>query len=339
MKPITEHATGPLLRVENLRVAYETGRGLPGLLPGRRRRFDAVRDVSFDIAPGETFGLVGESGSGKTTTGRAVLRLVRPAAGRVVFDGQDVTAFGRRTPRWYRQAVQVVFQDPLASLNPRHLVSQALEQAISRRAEPVPRSRRRAEVLDLLDQVGLAAHHADRYPYELSGGQRQRVVIARALAVGPRLVICDEAVSALDVSTQGQIINLLAGLQRELGLALLFISHDLAVVRHISHRVGVMYLGRLVETGDANRVYREPAHPYTRVLLESAPPPDPATQRARRSRTPSGEPASPLSPPSGCAFHPRCPSAFEPCAGTGPPPRAMPDGVVRCHLDPVKPVN
>ncbi|MFI0483547.1 ABC transporter ATP-binding protein [Actinomadura sp. 9N215] len=335
MKPITD----PLLRVENLRVAYETGRGLPGLLSGRPRHFDAVRDVSFDIAPGETFGLVGESGSGKSTTGRAVLRLVRPAAGQIVFDGQDVTAFGRRTPRWYRQAVQVVFQDPLASLNPRHLVSQALEQAIGRRAEPVPRSRRRATVLELLDHVGLASHHADRYPYELSGGQRQRVVIARALAVGPRLVICDEAVSALDVSTQGQIINLLAGLQRDLGLALLFISHDLAVVRHISHQVGVMYLGRLVETGDADRVYREPAHPYTRVLLESAPLPDPAAQRARRAPAPSGEPASPLSPPSGCAFHPRCPSVFEPCAGTAPPPRAMPDGSVRCHLESVKPVK
>ncbi|MGH3241040.1 MAG: oligopeptide/dipeptide ABC transporter ATP-binding protein, partial [Spirillospora sp.] len=169
-----------------------------------------------------------------------------------------------------------------------------------------------------------------------SGGQRQRVVIARALAVGPSLVICDEAVSALDVSTQGQIINLLAGLQRDLGLALLFISHDLAVVRHISHRVGVMYLGRLVETGTADRVYRDPAHPYTRLLLESAPLPDPAAQRARRVRAPSGEPASPISPPSGCAFHPRCPSVFQPCADTDPPLRTAADGVVRCHLELVK---
>lgn len=321
-------ADRPLLRVEGLRVSYESGRALLG---GRARRFDAVRDVGFELAAGETFGLVGESGSGKSTTGRAILRLVRPAAGRIVFDGQDLTDFGRKTPRWYRQAVQVVFQDPLASLNPRHLVSEVLEQAIS--AGSVEQTAARKRVPELLDLVGLPSGHAARYPYELSGGQRQRVSIARALAVQPRLIICDEAVSALDVSTQSQIIDLLLDLQRELALSLLFISHDLAVVRQISHQVGVMYLGRLVETGPAERVYGHPEHPYTRMLLDSVPVPDPALQRERRERRrgsgrPVGEPASPMSPPSGCAFHPRCPIAVPICS-TEPPP--LYDSVL-CHL-------
>ncbi|WP_157247133.1 ABC transporter ATP-binding protein [Nonomuraea typhae] len=304
-----------MLSVEGLRVTYASG----------RRRFDAVRGVSFTVAPGETFGLVGESGCGKSTTGRALLRLVRPSAGRITFDGHDVAAFGRRTPQWYRRAVQVVFQDPLASLNPRMLVSQTLEQAVRAGGGD-------ANVAELLDQVGLAQKLAGRYPYELSGGQRQRVAIARALSVGPRLVICDEAVSALDVSTQAQIVDLLTGLQKELGLSLLFISHDLAVVRQISHRVGVMYLGRLVETGPAEQVYREPRHPYTRMLLDAVPVPDPKAQRERRlgRARPLGEPASPLSPPSGCAFHPRCPLAIDACQAEDPPLR---DGVL-CHLEP-----
>ncbi|MFI6391942.1 ATP-binding cassette domain-containing protein [Nonomuraea sp. NPDC050540] len=264
----------PLLRVENLRVSYETGRTL-----WTARRFDAVKDVSFSVAAGETFGLVGESGSGKSTTGRAVLRLVRPAAGTIEFDGHDLGAFGARTPRWYRQAVQVVFQDPLASLNPRHLVAKTLTLALRAGNDGGT-----GGVDELLDQVGLARELGGRYPAELSGGQRQRVAIARALAVRPRLVICDEAVSALDVSTQSQIIELLLKLQRELSLSLLFISHDLAVVRRISHQVGVMHFGSLVEQGGAEEVYRRPRHPYTRMLLDSAPVPDPVVQRERRAR-------------------------------------------------------
>jgi peptide/nickel transport system ATP-binding protein len=268
----------PLLRVRDLRVSFQRGRAGISLRP---QRFDAVKGVSFDIPAGRTFGLVGESGSGKSTTGRAVLRLVRPADGTVSFDGNEVTAFGRRTPRWYRRAVQVVFQDPLSSLNPSQVVGTTLEQALAQDVT-LPRKGRAAALRELLDQVGLAKHHEKRLPRELSGGERQRVAIARALAVRPRLIICDEPVSALDVSTQSQVINLLARLQQELGLSYLFVAHDLAVVRHMSHEIGVMYQGQLVETGPGEQVYQSPRHPYTRMLLDSVPLPDPALQRKRR---------------------------------------------------------
>ncbi|WP_166351412.1 ATP-binding cassette domain-containing protein [Phytoactinopolyspora limicola] len=279
---LANQGPAPLLRVDRLHVDYEVGRAIGGWPPGRRRTRVAVRDVSFEIASGETFGLVGESGSGKSTTGRAILRLVTPAAGAIAFDGREITTLGKNTPMWYRRAVQVVFQDPLASLNPRHLVGNIVEQAVGQRSDAPGRAGRRRRARELLDQVGLAGRHAERFPYELSGGQQQRVAIARALAVDPRLIICDEAVSALDVSTQGQIVNLLGDLQRELGLSLLFISHDLAVVRHLSHRVGVLRLGELVESGPADQVYNEPRHPYTRSLLDSVLVPDPVAQRERR---------------------------------------------------------
>jgi ABC-type oligopeptide transport system ATPase subunit len=212
-----------------------------------------------------------------------VLRLVRPAGGTISFDGTEVTGLGRRTPRWYRRAVQVVFQDPLSSLNPSQVVGATLEQALAQDVT-LPRSGRAAALRELLNQVGLAAHHAKRLPRELSGGQRQRVAIARALAVRPRLIICDEPVSALDVSTQSQVINLLVALQRELGLSYLFVAHDLAVVRHMSHEIGVMYQGELVETGPAEQIYQAPQHSYTKLLLDSVPLPDPVIQREKRKR-------------------------------------------------------
>lgn len=272
-------ATRPLLQVQDLRVEFRLRRGFAV----RPTVFQAVRGVSFDIAPGETFGLVGESGSGKSTIGRAILQLVQPAGGRVLLDGVDTTAFAGRVPLSFRKDVQVVFQDPMSSLNPRQTVRATLEQAIARH-RPMDRAGLAREVARLVDSVGLAAAHAQRQPHELSGGQRQRVAIARALAVQPRLIVCDEPVSALDVSTQAQVINLLQDLQREFGLGYLFISHNLDVVRHVSHRIGVLYLGQLVETGAAEAVYTAPQHDYTRMLLASTLVADPRLQAQRRQQ-------------------------------------------------------
>lgn len=324
--------TEPLLRVEDLRITFRTGRAL---LSSRARSFDAVRGVTFDVAHGETFGLVGESGSGKSSTGRALLRLVKPSSGRIVFDGEEVTDFGRKTPAWYHRAVQIVFQDPLASLNPRRTVSQSIQDALHERG--VGRGERRSRMMDLLDRVGLDPHHAGRLPRDLSGGQRQRVAIARALAMEPRLVVCDEPVSALDVSTQSQIVNLLQDLQADLGISYVFIGHDLSVIRHISHRIGVMYLGEMVEFGEAEAVYERPEHPYTRMLLQAIPLPDPEVQRVRRTQRIGRvlvEPPSPIDPPSGCSFHTRCPYAMDVCR-EGPVPVRVGDGTrYRCHLEP-----
>ncbi len=303
--------SAPLLSVENLSVDFRLRHGMFG----RARTLSAVRDVSFTIEPGQTFGLVGESGSGKSTIGRAILRLAPATAGHIRFDGEDITAFGPRTPLHYRRDVQVVFQDPMSSLNPRQTVGATIAQAISRH-RAMDASACRREVARIIDSVGLAAYHAQRHPHELSGGQRQRVAIARALAVRPRLIVCDEPVSALDLSTQAQVINLLMDLQREFGLSYLFIAHNLDVVRHVSHRVGVLYLGRLVETGPAAQVHDAPQHPYTRMLVASTLVADPELQakrsRARRLQL-RGELPSPLSPPTGCAFHTRCRWAVEGC--------------------------
>lgn len=281
--------TGPLLEVRDLRVTYRGG----GFLAMHRSQVRAVDGVTFDIGPGETFGLVGGSGSGKSTTGRAILRLTTVAGGSITFDGRDVAAMDRRELLTYRTQVQVVFQDPWSSLNPRRRIGEILEEPLVRHGIVSSRQQRRSAVAELLDQVGLAGYFAGRYPRELSGGQRQRVGIARALALRPRLIVCDEAVSALDVSTQAQVINLLLDLQRQLNLSYLFIAHDLAVVHHVSHRIGVMSQGRLVETGAAETVYRHPAHPATQALLEAEPIPDPAVQRARRQarRARKAEPA------------------------------------------------
>ncbi|TFZ04996.1 ABC transporter ATP-binding protein [Ramlibacter rhizophilus] len=321
----------PLLQVRDLAVEFRLKRGL--LRPART--LQAVRGVSFDIERGQTYGLVGESGSGKTTIGRAILRLVPSSGGSIVFDGQDIGAFGRHTPLAYRRDVQVVFQDPMSSVNPRQSVGTTLAQAIARH-RPMDADERRREVRRLVDSVGLASYYTERYPHELSGGQRQRVAIARALAVRPRLIVCDEPVSALDVSTQAQVINLLVDLQREFGLSYLFIAHNLDVVRHISHRIGVLYLGRLVEQGGAEAVHGAPSHPYTRMLMASTLVADPKVQ-AQRSRERRGqvrsELPSPLAPPTGCAFHTRCAWAAENCRTVMPLLQAAPQAGVQgaCH--------
>jgi ABC-type oligopeptide transport system ATPase subunit len=260
----------PLLSVEDMSVSFQLKRGLFS----RAHNLAAVSNVSFTIGSGQTFGLVGESGSGKSTIGRAILRLAPVSGGRVVFDGTDTGSFGERPPLAFRRDVQVVFQDPLSSLNPRQSVGTTIGQAINRHRKLSTADRQR-EIAEVLDSVGLAAYQARRYPFELSGGQRQRVAIARALAVRPRLIICDEPVSALDVSTQSQVINLLVDLQRRFGLSYLFIAHDLAVVEHISDHVLVMHQGKLVESAPAEAIYRDPRHAYTRRLLAAVPRLDP----------------------------------------------------------------
>jgi oligopeptide/dipeptide ABC transporter ATP-binding protein len=271
----------------------------------------AVDGVSFSVPRGKTFALVGESGSGKTTTGRSILRLIEPTAGRVLFDGQDVTAMGQHELRVLRRRIQIIFQDPYGSLNPRMTIYGMLAE-ILRVHKLVPRAGRRARVEELLEIVGLSASAADRYPHEFSGGQRQRIGIARALAVEPDLIVADEPISALDVSIQAQILNLLEDLQARLNLAYLFIGHDLSVVRHIADTVAVMYLGRIVEIGPAASVFERRVHPYTRALLSAVPVPDPQGKHQRILLP--GDSPSPINPPSGCPFHPRCPDAQPSCS-------------------------
>ena len=284
-----------------------------GVLGGDARIVKAVDDVSFTIAKGETLGLVGESGCGKTTIGRVVLRLDDPTAGEIHYDGHDLGRAAGPEMKTLRRAIQVIFQDPFSSLNPRMTVGQIIGEPISvYRLEPSAK-RIKERVSDLLTQVGLFPYMAERYPHELSGGQRQRVGIARVLALEPSFIVCDEPVSALDVSIQGQIINLLEDLQRRYGLTFLFIAHDLAVVRHISHRVAVMYLGKIMELADRDAIYADPQHPYTQALLDAAPVPDPLIERTRAPRALTGELPSPLNPPTGCVFHTRCPKAIDDC--------------------------
>ncbi|MFC3687106.1 oligopeptide/dipeptide ABC transporter ATP-binding protein [Aquipuribacter hungaricus] len=293
-------------------------RGLQVHFGPRRRPVRAVDGVDLDVRRGETLGLVGESGCGKSTLGNAVLRLVEPTAGTVELDGTELTGLGRRELRAVRRRAVMVFQDPYASLDPRRSVGDSVaEPLVVHRLHGGPASRR-ARVEELLDLVGLPASAADRYPHEFSGGQRQRLGIARALAGEPDLVVADEAVASLDVSIQAQVMNLLRGLQRDLGLTLLFISHDLAAVRHVSDRVAVMYLGRVVEVGPAQQVVSDPQHPYTRALLAAVPRPDPVTERARTAPVLSGDVPSPTDVPSGCRFRTRCPSAFDACPTVDP---------------------
>ena len=278
----------------------------------------AVSDVSFEIPRGQTLGLVGESGCGKTTVGRMLVHLTEATEGEIRFAGADVTRLDRAGRLPFRRQAQIVFQDPYSSLNPRATVGSTLAEPLRVHRLVRGAKARAARVAALLEMVGLPQRIAERYPHQLSGGQRQRVGIARALAMDPSFIVCDEAVSALDVSIQGQVVNLLEDLQRQLGLTYLFIAHDLAVVRHISHRIAVMYLGRLMEVGDGEAVLGEPLHPYTQALLEAAPVPDPAIERARRPRGLQGELPSPLSPPSGCVFRTRCPLASAECARVVP---------------------
>jgi oligopeptide/dipeptide ABC transporter ATP-binding protein len=279
----------------------------------------AVDGVSFDVARGETLGLVGESGCGKSTTARLILRLLEATGGQAFLDGVDVIGLRRGALQRARRDMQIIFQDPYASLNPRMRVQEIVEEPLAALGLETNRKARGAQVRDLLERVGLLPDHAERYPHEFSGGQRQRIGVARALAVRPKLIVCDEPVSALDVSIQAQIINLLYDLQADFGLTYVFIAHDLSVVRHVSNRVAVMYLGRIVEIGDSTEIYRSPQHPYTEALLSAVPIPDPRLEHARRRIVLEGDVPSPAAPPTGCHFHPRCRKAKEICGHTYPP--------------------
>jgi oligopeptide/dipeptide ABC transporter ATP-binding protein len=293
-----------LLSVRNLTKRFPITRGI--IFQRQIGAVHAVEDVSFDIQPGETLGLVGESGSGKSTTARVITKLIEPTAGTIVFDGHDITAYSRRQMRPLRREMQIIFQDPYSSLNPRQTIGQIIgaPYAIQRTERNI-----RRRVQELMERVGLNPEHYNRYPHEFSGGQRQRIGVARALALSPRLIICDEPVSALDVSIQAQILNLLEGLQEDFNLTYLFISHDLGVVRHISDRIAVMYLGHIVEVGDAGEISENPRHPYTASLL-SAVPKGYADRRSARDRIVlTGDVPSPVDPPPGCVFHTRCPKA------------------------------
>jgi oligopeptide/dipeptide ABC transporter ATP-binding protein len=317
--------SGPLLELRGLTKDFSIGRSRGGA--GVLR---AVDNVSLSVEPGETVGIVGESGCGKSTLARLALRLLAPDAGRVLFDGRDITGLGERALRPLRRQFQVVFQDPYSSLNPRLKVRDIVAEPIEN-AGGMSRSAVIGRVTEVLAIVGLPASAMDRYPHAFSGGQRQRIGIARALAGGPRLVVCDEAVSALDVSVQAQVLNLLLDLQRDLGLALLFISHNLAVVRYVARRIAVMYLGRIVELADEAALFARPQHPYTQALLAAVPEPDPEL-RGRRQMVAGDVPAA-TGTPGGCCFHPRCPRAGAVCRVEAPPLRASATGgAVRCHF-------
>lgn len=295
-----------LLEVQHLQQYFPVGGGF-----FKTNYVQAVDDVSFHINKGETLGLVGESGCGKTTTGRTILRLYEPTDGKIIYDGVDVTHIDFAP---YRKKMQIVFQDPYASLDPRMTVGDIVGEPIDIHNLAANKADRNERILALLDRVGLNSEHANRYPHEFSGGQRQRIGIARALAVNPEFIVCDEPISALDVSIQAQVVNMFEDLQNELGLTYLFIAHDLAIVKHISNRIGVMYLGKLVELADSHTLYAEPIHPYTQSLLSSIPIPDPKLSRSKQRIILQGDVPSPLDPPSGCRFRTRCPYAKEICA-------------------------
>jgi len=316
----------PLLEVRALTKHFVVRQGLLGLSTATVR---AVDGISFDIGAGETLGLVGESGCGKTTTSKMILGLERPTGGAIRFGGEDVLALGRDGLARYRRAVQAVFQDPYASLDPRMRVATIVAEPLDINERPRAPERRR-RVLELLDLVGLPARAAGLFPHEFSGGQRQRVAIARALALSPRLIVLDEPVSALDVSIRAQVLNLLGDLQARLGVSYLFIAHDLAAVAHMSHRIAVMYLGRIVEWGEADAVSVEPRHPYTKALFAAALPID--VDAAHDDVALSGEIPSPIDPPTGCHFHPRCPYVMARCSTEEPPLRADAGRLVACHL-------
>jgi oligopeptide transport system ATP-binding protein len=308
----------PLLEVRNLRKWYDIRRGA---ISGVRGHVKAVDDVSFAIRPREVLGLAGESGSGKTTIGRAVLRLIEPTAGDIRFEGTDVVKLNRRELRHFRRKAQIVFQDPYSSLDPRMTIEEIVGEPFHVQGIRLNRADRRERVVKLLDTVALSAHYLERRPHELSGGQRQRVGIARALAVEPNFLVADEPVSALDVSIQAQVINLLDELRERFGLAMLFISHDIAVMEHLSDRIAVVYLGKIMEIGPTEEIVHRPKHPYTEALLSAVPDPDPALKRKRIVL--QGDVPNPVDPPSGCVFRTRCPYAVPACSGAVPPLRAV----------------
>lgn len=316
-----------LLVVKNLKKYYPiTG----GVLGGEVGVVKAVDDVSFTVKSGETLGLVGESGCGKSTTGRSLLRLIEPTSGEINFDGTNVMSLSTDAMRKMRRDMQIVFQDPFASLNPRHNIKKILEEPLIVHGLGSSAERKK-RVQEMLEIVGLSSYHASRYPHQFSGGQRQRIGIARALMLKPKLIVADEPVSALDVSIQSQVLNLMQDLQREFGLTYLFIAHDLSVVRHISDRVGVMYLGRIVELTTSSQLYSNPLHPYTKALLSAVPSPDPDAVRERVIL--QGDVPSPAKPPSGCTFHTRCPHVTEECRTVRPEFADTGDGhFVACHL-------
>jgi oligopeptide transport system ATP-binding protein len=321
-------APGPLYQVTDLRKYYPIK---SGFLRSTVAQVQAVDDVSFDINRGETLGLVGESGCGKTTTGRVLLRLIEPTAGRMVFDGKDITHLPYAEMKRLRGEMQIIFQDPYASLNPRLPVGDIIGEGLYNLGMH-NHSEREKRVADMLERVGLRKYYINRYPHEFSGGQRQRIGIARALVLRPKFVVADEPVSALDVSIQSQVLNLLEDLQEEFGLTYLFISHNLQVVQHVSDRIGVMYLGKLVELAPASLLYSEPRHPYTQALLSAIPLPDPTRKRERILLR--GDVPSAINPPSGCRFHTRCPLAQDICSEVEPPleQKDRPNHLAACHF-------
>ena len=324
-------ASEEILRVEDLKVHFPVR--MAGLLSRSSATVKAVDGVSFALRRGETLGLVGESGCGKSTTGLAILRMLAPTSGRIVFEGEDITAHPPERMRPIRRRMQMVYQDPFGSLNPRMKVGDIVGEPLVVHGLAADKAKYRARIAELIALVGLLPDMAERYPHEFSGGQRQRIGIARAIAMDPGLIICDEAVSALDVSIQAQVVNLFMDLQERLGLTYLFIAHDLSVVRHISDRIAVMYLGRIVEIATRKDLYRSPLHPYTEALLAAIPIPDPELEATRPHRIISGEVPSALNPPKGCRFHPRCPQAMPVCAEVEPVLSEAGGGrTVACHL-------
>ncbi len=323
--PLSNASVQPLLQVRDLKMHFPVKEGI-FMRTGKFNK--AVDGVSFDILPGETLGLVGESGCGKSTLGRCIARLYQPTAGEILFNGTDLARLGRKAMMPFRRDIQMIFQDPMESLNSRHTVGEILEEPFIVHAMG-DKVWRRQRVTELLELVGLPARSATRYPFEFSGGQRQRIGIARAIALNPKLIICDEPVSALDVSIQSQILNLLIDLQKEFNLSYLFIAHDLAVVKHISDRIAIMYLGRIVESGEGESIYRTARHPYTQSLISAIPVPDPHHVSQRQILV--GDVPSPINPPSGCAFHTRCPKVMDICRSVAPVLTADRQPV-SCHL-------
>ena len=319
-----------LLQVEGLTKYFYKPQGLFGQ---KKQIVKSVDHVTFDIMRNETLGLVGESGCGKTTVGRTITRLYEPTDGKIIFDGKDISHLTKKELLPYRKKMQMIFQDPYASLNARMTVMDIIREALDLHSDLKTKEEKSKRVYELLDRVGLMREHANRYPHEFSGGQRQRIGIARALAVDPEFMVCDEPISALDVSIQAQVVNMLEDLQREFGLTYLFIAHDLSMVRHISDRIGVMYLGKLVEIGPSEEIYSHHLHPYTEALLSSVPVPDPEKARAKEQIVLQGDIPSPIDPPSGCRFRTRCPRACEQCAQAEPELKPVGnDHFVACHL-------